>query len=145
MVGHKRKVASMEARIEHLETEHRTLLKRVEDLEKSKESIDFTLKDLKHETTIMHAIVVTRLDELKLDVGKIGDRLIRLDDRVTEAHKELAELRIEHGKRFDRIEATMATKDDISALKATQDAQGKALQEHTELLKAILDRLPPKQ
>src|SRR5271157_3173545 len=109
----------MEARLERLETEQRAIMKRVEDLEKAKEETIFTLKDLRYETTIMHAIVVTRLDELKIEIGKIGDRLIRLDDRVTEAHTEIAELRIDHAKRFDRIEGTMATKDDITRLEAT--------------------------
>ena len=133
----------MEARIEHLETEHRSLLKRVDDLEKAKESTDFTLKDIKHETTIMHAIVVTRLDELKTEVVGIANRIEHLDDRITEAHTELAELRIEHGKRFDRIEQTMATKDDIKSMATKDDIRehGKILQEHSELLKLILEKL----
>src|SRR5271157_26125 len=134
-------VGIKEGRLERLETEQCATMKRVEDLEKAKEETISTLKDLRHETTIMHAIVVTRLDELKIEIGKIGDRLIRLDDRVTEAHTEIAELRIEHAKRFDRIEGTMATKDDISALKDTQNEQAKRFDSLDQKLDLILEKL----
>jgi chromosome segregation ATPase len=111
---------TMEQRLDKLEVEHRTLLKRVEDLEKEKETSDFTLKDIKHETTIIHGIAVVKFDELHAELVKASSRLERIDDRVTEAHTELAELRLEHSKRFDQIERTMATKDDIVRIEATQ-------------------------
>ena len=110
----------MEARMQQIEKEHLTMLKKIEDIEKSQEGNTFIIRDMAHKVTIIHGIATTRLDEIK-------ERLERLDDRVTEAHKELAELRL-----------SMATKGDINRI---ESEHGKLLQEHTMLLKQILEKL----
>jgi hypothetical protein len=51
------------------------------------------------------------------------ERFERLDDRVTEAHKELAE----QNQRLARIEVTMTTKENLLALKTTQTGHGQYL------------------
>ena len=51
-------------------------------------------------------LATTTLQEMQDFKIAMQSRLERIDDRVTEAHKELAELRL-----------SMATKDDISSLK----------------------------
>ncbi len=90
-------------------------------------------------------------------------RLDTLQEHYTEHKRDISDIKTvqsghskffeEHGKRLaatatkedlgkletriDRIETTMATKDDIAALQTTQQRQ-------EQLLQAILDRLPPK-
>ena len=86
-------------RIEKLET-------RVTKLEQSRLSDDFLLKDIVHKATITQGLMTQALSELSDFKQAMQERLSRLDDRVTGAHTELAEMRL-----------AMATKDDISALK----------------------------
>jgi len=86
----------MEQRIERLELEQREIWKHIRNLEHLGLARDLALMDIKHE------------------LNKANERLVKLDELLTEAHTELAELRIEHGK---------------------------ILQEHTEFLKLILEKL----
>jgi hypothetical protein len=46
-------------------------------------------------------------EETQEHLLQINDRITRLDDRVTEAHRELAELRLEMNQKFDQILALL--------------------------------------
>jgi predicted nuclease with TOPRIM domain len=72
--------------------------------------------------------------EMNEHLIRMNDRVTRLDDRVTEAHRDIAQLEISmqavkktleyHDKRFDGIEKTQ--------------------EEHGDMLREILSRLPEK-
>jgi uncharacterized coiled-coil protein SlyX len=106
--------------------------KRIEDLERRFDEFE---DDINHSLTILLGQAWKHGERLKLLKSTMVERFERLDNRVTEAHKELAELAIkvdriektqnDHTQRFDRLEATQ--------------------QRQEQLLQAILDRLPPKQ
>lgn len=64
-------------------------------------------------------------ETLRLFRNETGDRLDRLDYRVTEAHKAIAD----QGQRIDALSK------DVSELKATQAEQGQMLKEILALLK----------
>ncbi len=130
--------------------EQRTEEIRAVRVEVASEDVIKRLDDLKQELTQeLKTVSETWLDTLqehytehKRDISDIKT--------VQSGHSKFFE---EHGKRLaatatkedlgkletriDRIETTMATKDDIAALQTTQQRQ-------EQLLQAILDRLPPK-
>ena len=145
----------MEQRIYQVEKDQFELRKRLDSLEKERQGNDFLIKDIAHKSTIAVGLATTTLQEMQDFKIAMQSRLERIDDRVTEAHKELAELRL-----------SMATKDDISSLKddisflkndfsflkndfssiKNDFSSIKTTQQRQEqLLQAILDRLPPKQ
>lgn len=111
----------MEPRIYQIEQEQHAIKNRLEALEKTVQSGDFLLRDMAHKQTMAMGIAMTTSEELRDFKLAMQERLTRLDDRVTDAHKELAELTIT----VNRIEST----------------HGDILNQHTELLKQILDRL----
>jgi uncharacterized coiled-coil protein SlyX len=95
-----------------------TLENRVETLE---------VRVSKNEASILQ--LSKDIKQLGHDIGVHFDR--NTDAIMQEVHKIEAKLET----RFERLEATMATKDDILALKATQTEQGAKLDQLLELLK----------
>ena len=94
--------------------------------------------------------VINRLDGIQQyfnqELKTVSDTwLSTLQEHYTEHKQDLSGIQTvlrghakffeEHGKRLAQIESTMATKDDLAALRT----------EHGDLLRQILDRLPPKQ
>ncbi len=142
-------------RIDELEKQQREMLKRLEELERQTEPIKITrleidaggMQDLlvqannRLERIIQTQISNTWLDSLQENVdeikaGMVGTRADISNIKATQSDhsaflKEHGELLKEHG---ELLKAT-ATKEDISALKTTQDRQEALLQE-------ILSRLP---
>lgn len=117
----KERTRHMEPRIYQVEQEQQALKKRLESLEKTVQGSDFLLRDMAHKQTMAMGIAMTTSEELRDFKLAMQERLTRLNDRVTDAHKELAELTIT----VNRIESI----------------HGDILNQHTELLKQILDRL----
>lgn len=111
-------------RLDRIEQEQRTLVTRMDNLEKTVQSNDFLLRDMAHKQTIAVGIAMTTSDELRDFKLTMQERLTRLDDRVTSAHQELAELQLT-----------------VKRMESKQDTHGDLLNQHTELLKQILERL----
>ena len=94
--------------------------------------------------------VETKIDGVRGDVFKIRESQADLRDSLKvikdnqDTHTEILGQLMNFG---ERIEATMATKDDIKNMATKDDIERiEETQERQEqLLKAILDRLPPKQ
>lgn len=108
--------------------------KRIEELERRFDTFE---DETNHNLTMLLGQAWKHGEQLRMIKTAMVERFDRLDDRVTEAHKEIAE----HSQRFDkveqrldRIEATMATKEDISRLEARIDEQA-------QMLREILSRL----
>jgi soluble cytochrome b562 len=111
----------MEKRLDQIEQEQRTIKDRLNTLEKSQQSDSFLLRDIAHKETMALGVAMTTSEELRDFKLSMQERLSRLDDRVSSAHQELAELRL--------------------SVKRIEDTHGNLLNQHTELLKQILERL----
>lgn len=114
----------MEQRISHIEQEQLDIKKRLEAIERSQQSDSFLLRDIAHKQTMVLGLTTTTSDELREFKLSMQERLSRLDDRVTSAHQELAELQLT-----------------VKHIETKQDTHGDLLNQHTELLKLILEKL----
>jgi hypothetical protein len=114
----------MEKRIDQIELEQTAIKKRLEAIETARQSNDFLLRDMAHKQTMAMGIAMTTADELRDFKLSMQERLSRLDDRVSSAHQELAELQLT----ANRIETK-------------QDTTSELLNQHSELLKLILEKL----
>lgn len=117
----------MEQRLNDLEVQQRTLKSRLDNIERLQREANFTLRDIAHKATIILGHTTVTSEETSDFKLAINERFDRLDSRVAEAHKGLAELEIA----VKEIKSTMATKDDIVSFKTQQN----------ELLKQILAKL----
>ena len=83
-------------------------------------------------TTILHARIEELSQDMTASVEQLAKHLVHTD-RTIEA-------------RFDKIEATMATKDDIASVRAEMATmEGRMLDAFKQLLTMIDTRLPPPQ
>jgi peptidoglycan hydrolase CwlO-like protein len=121
----------MEQRIERLEQEHRALKTRLDALERSRQGDDFLLRDIAHKMTIAQGLATTTSDDLRDFKLTMQERLSRLDDRVTEAHTELAELSL----KVDKVDKKQEEHTELL------NQHTELLNQHTELLKLILAKL----
>ena len=85
--------------------------KRIEEIEKRLDSFE---DETNHNLTMLLGQAWKQGEQMRVLKSQMIERFNRLDDRVSEAHKELAELR----KDVTSIKATMATKDDISRIES---------------------------
>ena len=69
----------------------------------------------------LHTISNTWLDTLQENFDDVKTMQADHSERFDRVGHQISEVRQQSESRFDRIEATMATKDDISGIKATQD------------------------
>lgn len=114
----------MEKRLDHVEQEQAAIQKRLEAIEKAQLSDDFLLRDMAHKQTMILGLVSTTSDELRDFKLSMQERLTRLDDRVTSAHQELAELRLT-----------------VKRIETKQDTYGDLLTQQSDLLRLIFEKL----
>jgi len=82
--------------------------KRIDELEQHVDKIE---TEMRQNLTMVIGQNWRTEENLRLFRTEANTRLTRIDDRVTEAHKDLAELEID----------VKAIKDDVSSMKATQE------------------------
>lgn len=120
--------------------EHERIKEEHEEIKRRLEQRTEEIKTVKVE--VASEDVAKRLDNLTQELHTISNTwLDTLQEHYTEHKQDISEVQTvqrghskyfeEHGKRL----ATTATKEDISALKATQDEQGQMLREILALLK----------
>jgi uncharacterized coiled-coil protein SlyX len=85
--------------------------KRIEEIEKRLDSFE---DETNHNLTMLLGQAWKQGEQMRVLKSQMIERFNRLDDRVSEAHKELAELRQD----VTSIKTTMATKDDISRIES---------------------------
>ncbi|SRR5260370_29480342 len=123
--------------------EERFIERRFEAIDKRQAAQEDLLTKIFGET----ARANTDIGVLKHDSGTLKTEMEGARADITALRESQADLRDtlkDHTKRFERIESTMGTKDDIAALKTTQDEHSQKLDEHGDLLRQILERLPAK-
>jgi len=99
---------------------------RIKSLEQRVTDVEASIVELSSDTAEeLRAI----RQEIKASYKEIGDFFVKLDSGLETLKAETKEDLGKLENRLDRIEATMATKDDISALKATQERQEQLLQQ----------------
>lgn len=81
----------MGKRLDDLEGQQRTLKSRIGNIERLQREAKFTLQDISHKITIILGHTTVTSEETSDFKLAVNERFDRLDDRVTEAHKELAE------------------------------------------------------
>jgi uncharacterized coiled-coil protein SlyX len=107
------------SRIKSLETRATTIEAAVEELSSDQAE---GLKDLKQDIKELD-------DSVKASYKTIGDTFMAVEANI--------------GARLDRIESTMATKEDISRLETDIASIRTTQDEQSQMLKQILNRLPP--
>jgi ubiquinone biosynthesis protein UbiJ len=86
-----------------------------------------------------------RTSRTEAGIIKISKDIKKLDDGIKASYAAIGDALNEGFDNVATIKATMATKDDISALKDDISRIETRLDSHEDLLRQILERLPPKQ
>jgi chromosome segregation ATPase len=138
-----------EGRIDKLEEEQKEIKKRLTELERQTEPIkisrvELDMGDVRERFDTIERSIQASKEELTKEFDTVSktwlDSLQEIFDELKVALVDVTMTQGSHNERFDHIETTMATKDDIAELKATI-----ATKDDIASLKDLIQQLlPPK-